>query len=83
MRQVIIIILFLLSLSTIGLSQGIVDSVFVLPSATVSSDRIFEKESAGMKSSKIDTLVIAQKINLSLSDLLSENTPVFVKNHGR
>lgn len=82
MRQ-IAVILILLSLSSIGLSQGIVDSVFVLPSATVSSDRIFEKESAGMKSAKIDSLVLAQKINLSLSDLLSENTPVFIKNHGR
>ncbi|MBN2776130.1 MAG: TonB-dependent receptor plug domain-containing protein [Bacteroidales bacterium] len=83
MRQITIIILFLLSLSAIGLSQGIVDSIFVLPSATVRSERNFEKESAGMKFVKIDTLILAQKINLSLSDLLSENTPVFIKNHGR
>ena len=36
-----------------------------------------------MKESHIDTTVLYEKGTLSLSDLLSENTPVFIKNHGR
>ncbi len=36
-----------------------------------------------MKETKVDSLILRQKTNLSLSELLSENTPVFIKSHGR
>jgi len=36
-----------------------------------------------MKETQIDTAILSDKAILSLSDLLSENTPVFIKNHGR
>jgi iron complex outermembrane receptor protein len=36
-----------------------------------------------MKQSRVDTVVLRDKANLSLSQLLSENTPVFIKEHGR
>ena len=40
-------------------------------------------EDAGTNKTKLDTLVLQESVNLSLSDVLSENTPVFVKNNGR
>lgn len=36
-----------------------------------------------MKETRVDTLILIQKANLSLSHLLAENTPVFIKDHGR
>ena len=40
-------------------------------------------EEAGINKTNVDTLVLQESVNLSLSDVLSENTPVFVKNNGR
>jgi outer membrane cobalamin receptor len=62
---------------------GIKDSVFRIKEVAVVSQRIFVKEQAGMKQSRVDTVVLRDKANLSLSQLLSENTPVFIKEHGR
>jgi outer membrane cobalamin receptor len=62
---------------------GIKDSVFRIDEVAVVARRIFVKEEAGMKQSRVDTMVLRDKANLSLSQLLSENTPVFIKEHGR
>jgi len=62
---------------------GIKDSVFRIREVAVVADRTFVKEEAGMKQSRVDTVVLRDKANLSLSQLLSENTPVFIKEHGR
>lgn len=43
----------------------------------------FEKEQAGMRETTIDSLILQQRALHSLSDLLSGNTTVFIKNHGR
>ncbi|MDT8400303.1 MAG: TonB-dependent receptor [Bacteroidales bacterium] len=75
--------IFLAFFSATLFAQGIRDSVFRVPPVTVSTAAIFEKEEAGMKESVVDSVIILEKINLSLSDLLSENTPVFIKDHGR
>ncbi len=64
-------------------SQGIRDSLFILDVVEVRADQIFQKEEAGMKQTEIDSSVLQGKVNLSLSDLLSENSTVFIKNHGR
>jgi outer membrane cobalamin receptor len=40
-------------------------------------------ETAGMKLTRIDSMVFSQKLHLSLSELLSENTSIFIKSHGR
>jgi len=76
------IIVFLITLSPVS-SQGIRDSVFIVPPVKVTVEQKFTKQEAGMKESGIDSLVLLEKINLSLSELLSENTPVFIKSHGR
>lgn len=64
-------------------AQGIQDSIFRIRGVEVGPERMFVKEEAGMKQSSIDSLVLRKKVNLSLSDLLSENSSVFIKNHGR
>lgn len=76
-------IAFLILFTHVSFSQGIQDSTFQIQVVEISADRIFRKETAGMKETQVDTLVLLQKVNLSLSELLSENTPVFIKSHGR
>jgi len=75
--------LFITILPSIVQSQGIQDSVFHLQEVIKTAERIFKKETAGMKQTKVDTLVLLEKKSVSLSELLSENTPVFIKSHGR
>lgn len=67
----------------ISSAQGIQDSLFLIPEVEVSSARIFQKEVAGMKETTVDSLIILEKINLSLSSLLAENTSVYIKDYGR
>ncbi len=78
-----IAIFYLIMIVPVSFSQGIRDSVFRLQPVEVSAQRIFKKEQAGLKETRIDTAILLEKINLSLSELLSENTSVFIKSHGR
>ena len=64
-------------------AQNLGDSVFHIEGVTIRAQEIFLKEEAGMKQTRVDSLAIDQKISVSLSRLLSENTPVFIKEHGR
>jgi outer membrane cobalamin receptor len=64
-------------------SQGMQDSVYVIEEVAITKERIFVKEQAGMKQTHVDSMVLQNKASLSLSDLLSENTTVFIKSHGR
>jgi outer membrane cobalamin receptor len=75
--------LFIITIPLVVHSQGIQDSVFNIKEVTKKADRIFKKETAGMKQTEVDTLVLMEKQAVSLSELLSENTPVFIKSHGR
>jgi len=79
-----IYILILVSLAFSSLyAQGIQDSLFRIRGVEIVPERIFLKEEAGMKQTVVDSLVLRKKVNLSLSDVLSENTSVFIKNNGR
>ena len=64
-------------------SQGSTDSLIHIQGVEIISSRIFIKEEAGIKETHVDSSVIQAKRSVSLSDLLSENTSVFIKNHGR
>lgn len=83
MEKKLLILLFAISMVFPLFSQGIRDSVFRIEGVSVAAERIFVKEQAGMKQTQVDTTVLQNKAVLSLSDLLSENTSVFIKNHGR
>jgi hypothetical protein len=77
-------ILFILSLPISGLrGQGITDSVFHIEGVSIMAGQLFLKEEAGMKQTHVDSTVLQNKNSLSLSDLLSENTTVFIRNSGR
>jgi outer membrane cobalamin receptor len=72
----------ILFLSGTLFSQSVIDSVHI-NEVTVRSDRLFRKEEAGIKTTKVDSMVMIDKINVSLSDILSQNTTVFIKDLGR
>ncbi len=82
MKRIISLFLFLFFSSFI-FSQNLSDTLVEIENVTVTAKKIFKKEDAGMKETTVDSLIIAKKINLSLSELLSENTPVFIKAMGR
>jgi iron complex outermembrane receptor protein len=75
--------LILLLLGIYARPQGIEDSVFMLQTVEVSASRVFGSDHAGMKKERVDSIVLLKNINVSLADLLSENTSVFIRNHGR
>ncbi|MBE9519381.1 MAG: TonB-dependent receptor plug domain-containing protein, partial [Bacteroidetes bacterium] len=83
MRRVACIIAMTGLLVSPLLSQGMQDSVYAIQEVAITKERIFVKEQAGMKQTHVDSVVLQNKASLSLSDLLSENTSVFVKSHGR
>jgi len=83
-KCVVVIFLLLMSVCQTLIAQSNADTVVhALSGVEIKADRIFVKEEAGMKETVIDSLIMKEKVNVSLSDLLSENTPVFIKNHGR
>ena len=49
----------------------------------VFENRLFDKETAGIKQTTVDSLVLKENLNHTLSELLSENTPIFIKAYGR
>ena len=73
-----------LCMSSLGLlGQGITDSVFQIQGVSIAAEQIFVKEEAGMKQTNVDSTVLQNKLSLSLSEILSENTSVFIKEQGR
>lgn len=76
-------IIILCSVVRAAPGQGIRDSVFQIGQVDITAESVFRKEAAGMKETEVDSSILTEKINLSLSELLSENTPVFIKSHGR
>ncbi len=78
-----IIFVLLIVLPVFLMGQERVDSVQEISGVEVRASHLFQKESAGMKQSGVDSLVFSGKVSMSLSDVLSKNTPVFIKSHGR
>lgn len=83
MRKRILLLFLTIVITRIAFTQGIRDSVFRLNQVDVMGERIFKKEEAGMKQTHVDSIVLIDKVHLTLSELLSENTSVFIKSHGR
>ncbi|MDC1105743.1 TonB-dependent receptor [Prolixibacteraceae bacterium] len=78
--QVLFVLLFCVQLL---FAQAGVDSTIVTGTVTVNAKYIFKVEEAGMVKSDVDSTVMTQKIRSSLSALLSENTPIFIKTKGQ
>ncbi len=81
-KRLSFLLLFFVLIGNKSFSQFWKDTIRI-EATTITSERLFKKENAGMKSVRIDSVVLQQKTNLSLSELLSENTQIFIKNHGR
>lgn len=80
-RSLHISILLLLSLS--AFPQGIQDSLFSIEAVSITAPHFFIRDEAGLKITRIDSTVLENKRSSTLSELLSENTPVFIKSNGR
>lgn len=81
LRRCYIFVLF--SFFCVGLyAQNKIDTI-KLAQIQISAEKLFDKNFAGMKSDIVDTIILQQKNNVSLSDVLSENTSIFIKNYGR
>ncbi len=81
--SILIFTFFIFHFSLIS-AQGIRDSVFEISGVEVfAEEELFVLEEAGMQTTQVDTLVLQKKSGLSLSSLLSENTPIFIKSQGR
>jgi outer membrane cobalamin receptor len=64
-------------------SQCFEDTIFQIEQVDISAKALFNSENAGMKHTHVDSLLIQNKINQNLSELILENTSVFIKNNGR
>ena len=74
-------LLIFLAMPLLATAGGIKDSIFELPVVEVRDIR--QLRVAGMKQLRIDSIVIAGKRHLGLAQMLSEHTPVFIKEYGR
>ncbi len=81
-NRLLFTIIFLIIFGNL-LSQNSADTIIKISEVDIFHQKIFAQESAGMKKSSVDTIVLLEKTNLSLSDVLSQNTSVFIKNYGR
>jgi iron complex outermembrane receptor protein len=63
-------------------AQDVTDTI-AIEEVKITAKYIFKKEQAGQKKSRVDSVVLVDKLTLNLSDVLSENTPVYIKEHGR
>lgn len=80
MKQTVLYIVFLLFFANISFSQNNKDTLKI---EEVLISAKYPKEQAGINKTQVDSLILQKAVNLSLSDLISESTPIFVKNNGR
>lgn len=83
MKIVIRSILFSLLLFYSFVLKASVPDTILLHEVKVIEKLIVQKNQAGLKFQKIDTLMLANLSHLSLSEVLTENTPIFIKTYGR
>jgi len=79
----VLLIFFFFVFPATAFQQNLNDTTIRLQAVEVKADRLFRLEVAGMKQRRLDSIALSDKRNMSLSDLLSENTPIFIKNYGR
>ena len=79
MKRLLIILSVLFALSVTALAQN--DTIY-LQSVEVSAEHIYNKVSKETMERKIDTAVIKRLQTVSLSQLLIQHSPVFIKTYG-
>lgn len=78
----VFLLLILFSVQT-SFAQNLKDTIYQIPTVSVSSEMLFKKHSAGMQVVKIDSATIQENIGNDLGGMLSENSQVFIKSNGR
>jgi iron complex outermembrane receptor protein len=78
-----VIFLILWGFNTIAFSQVLESDTLNLESIIIYHSKVGADTRPGLKSISIDSMLIKEKINLSLADLLIENSPIFIKTYGR
>lgn len=79
-----IVFLLIALLNAFGVqSQDLLRDTITIESITVYRNKAYHGIQAGVKSILLDSLVINEKRNLSLAELLQENSPIFIKTYGR
>lgn len=74
-------VLFIFAIANDGLTQ-IKDTVKI-NEVIIWENYILHQKQTGVKRQKLDTLVLSSLASNSLSQVLSENTPIFIKSYGR
>ncbi len=81
--KIFLIAIVLVSGASPALSQKSMLDTIDLQSITVYRTKKAAETRPGLKVISIDTLIIKEKKGLSLSELLIENSPIFIKTYGR
>jgi len=76
--KIVVFLLFICNISYASIADTI-----IIKEVLVVEKLLTKKKESGLKFQKIDTLALSNLANRSLSELLSENTPVFIKTYGR
>jgi len=82
MKRLLIVFIFIYISVLFTKAQHVTDTI-AIEEVKITAKYIFKKEQAGQKKSRVDSVVLVDKLTLNLSDVLSENTPVYIKEHGR
>ena len=75
-------LIFFFTISSLCVKASLPDSV-LLKEVKIVEKLLVKKKRAGLKYQKIDSLVLTNLSHRSLSEVLSENTPIFIKTYGR
>ncbi|MCT4604300.1 MAG: TonB-dependent receptor plug domain-containing protein [Marinifilum sp.] len=57
--------------------------MFQIRNVNVSAEKLLKKEEAGITKSEVDTIAMMEAQHLSLSELISVSTPIYIKHYGR
>jgi iron complex outermembrane receptor protein len=64
-------------------AQNIATDTIEIEGVTIYKNRLPENFRPGLKTVSVDSLVFMEKRGLNLTELLSENSPIFIKTYGR
>ena len=80
-RKLLVILIFFISKFSYSQNLEGTDTLNILKEVSVTTDRALHL--TGLKILQIDSLIISQKSNENLSELLSENSSIFIKYQGK
>jgi len=83
LQKIVVMAMFLMGCAMGASSQSALNDTISLKSVSIYSTRPVAGTLSGYKVHRIDSLALMEKAGVSLSELLTENSPIFVKTYGR